>query len=77
VIKKLHQLFTAHPHKVGESYFQHCLTAMRFSFQTLYIAIVLFIHALFPFLFETKGSNKILQLANTMKSRQDNCDYRI
>jgi len=48
---------------------------MRFSFQALYIAIILFIHALFPFLFEIKGSDKILQLANTMKSRQDDCDY--
>ena len=65
------KLFTAHPHKVGESYFQHLCIAMRFSFQLFFLAVILFIHALFPFLLETKGSDKVLNLADDMNSRRN------
>ena len=70
-IRKLHDLFIAHPKNMGQSYFQHMLMAMSFVVQLLFTALVLFVHALLPFLFKSTASNKILKLANVMKSRKN------
>ncbi len=63
---RLRQLFTDHPASVGESYFQHFSVAMSFSLKTLHAGICCATHAVFPFLFEDKGSKIIGELHNQL-----------
>ena len=51
--------FTKHPNDIGESYLQHLMKGIIFSFKLVPVAVKFFIHAIFPFLFENSASNKI------------------
>lgn len=50
------RLFTEHPASVGESYFEHMVSAMGFSWRLFYAALMCLIHAFLPFLF-LKGAS--------------------
>ncbi len=43
--------FTAHPHAVGESYFEHLGFALRFGMKMALGGLTALVHAVFPFLF--------------------------
>ncbi|MEM7284395.1 MAG: DUF6356 family protein [Pseudomonadota bacterium] len=58
--------FTEHPASVGETYFEHLLTAFSFSFLMLKGALCCAVHALFPFLFTKTGSECIECLHDRM-----------
>ncbi len=62
----LNKAFTEHPASVGETYFEHLLTAFSFSFLMLKGAICCAVHALFPFFFTTTGSECIECLHDRM-----------
>lgn len=64
-------LFTQHPNKVGESYLKHFIIAIRFSFKLLTISCKVFIHAIFPFLFENSASDSISKLNDVLKKRKE------
>ena len=49
----MHNSFTKHPHKVGETYFQHMWSALKYSVRLEILALYVFIHAIFPFWFKT------------------------
>jgi len=62
--------FTKHPHSVGETYFEHMKNALRY-FTILYtLSICVFIHSLFPFLFETYAGDEIEKLNKELKNRR-------
>ncbi len=56
------QLFTRHPHSVGETYWQHLCFAIKFGVYMLLGSITAFIHAIFPFLFEKTTSGILCKL---------------
>ena len=62
----LGKAFTEHPASVGETYFEHLLTALSFSLTMLKGAVVCAVHALLPFLFTKTGSECIECLHHKM-----------
>lgn len=59
IIKKIRSQLCEHPKSVGETYFQHLRYALWAGSQMLVGGVCCTIHALFPFLFKTKGSEKV------------------
>lgn len=58
--------FTEHPAAVGESYGQHFVASMSFSFALLRAAFCCGVHAILPFAFEKSGSACITELYDRM-----------
>ena len=58
--------FTKHPASVGESYSQHMRVAASFGTRMLVTALAVYVHAIFPFLFERTGSSAITELYDRM-----------
>jgi len=56
------RLFTAHPEKVGESYFGHMAFAAWFASRLFAAGGAALVHAFLPFLFETTASRIIREL---------------
>jgi hypothetical protein len=56
-------IFTAHPHSIGETYFQHMKFAFLFGAKMAVGGCASIIHAIFPFVFQTTGSNMLMKLA--------------
>lgn len=63
------KLFTKHPHSIGETYFQHMFTALKFTLLFVKLAVTAFVHALLPFLFVDTASKKVCKLAKEMEER--------
>jgi hypothetical protein len=73
----MYTLFTAHPHKVNETYGEHFMIASRIGTQMVIGGFACIIHALFPFLFERTGSDTIYKLATMIterRNRAEGCD---
>ena len=66
-------IFTKHPEKVGETYFEHMFNALRYSLTFLFLCGVALIHSLFPFLFTKTASCVIQEMAEHMKEREEKC----
>ena len=62
--------FTKHPHKVGETYFEHMSVAMKYMFKLQLLSIIIYIHAMLPFLFETYVSDEIEKINKEMQQRR-------
>ncbi|WP_373299209.1 DUF6356 family protein [Arenicella chitinivorans] len=60
------RLFSEHPASVGETYWTHLLTALRFSGVLFVAGVCCFVHALFPFLFPKTASLLIYRLHTQM-----------
>jgi hypothetical protein len=64
-------LFTHHPRENGVSYVQHMIISLNLC-QTFAIAsIQSFIHALFPFIFETSSTDTVTYIKEMMKHNYD------
>jgi len=63
-------IFTKHPKEVGETYFQHLWIALKYSFKLLLLFVITFIHSIFPFIFKTTMSAKIIEMAEKLKNRK-------
>lgn len=61
--------FTKHLDEVGEGYFEHMMVAGTISLKLSKIAVIMFAHAIFPFLFETLGSDSLKLLMKDMNNR--------
>jgi uncharacterized membrane protein YgaE (UPF0421/DUF939 family) len=64
-------LFTKHPHEVGESYSQHFGVALRFGLRMIGGGLACFVHAIFPFLCERTGSETVRSLNASLCKRVD------
>ncbi len=60
------KLFTAHPHSVGESYFQHLGMASRFGGKLIAAGLACFVHGIFPFWCKSTGSKAVHKLSASM-----------
>lgn len=67
----LSDLFTDHPASVGETYGQHLVSALGFSFTMMVGALACAVHAIFPFLCVKTGSAKIVELHTRMVTHRD------
>jgi hypothetical protein len=56
-MKRLIDLFTVHPHSVGETYYEHFLAATMISMRLGLACLSQFAHAIFPFIYPPFGSD--------------------
>lgn len=68
------KLFTAHPHSVGESYWEHFRTATGFGTSLITAGLACLIHGIFPFLCKTTGSRAVRSLADRMIHARERFD---
>ena len=64
-------LFTRHPHEVGESYPKHFANSAGFGVQMLGAGMAALVHAVFPFLFVETGSRTLRRLHGRLSKRAD------
>lgn len=64
--KVIQTCFLDHPESVGESYFQHLLTASGFAARMIWGGLACFLHGLCPFICAKTGSSIINQLHRSM-----------
>lgn len=62
-------IFTSHPHSIGETYFQHLKFASQFGGRMLLGGFACLIHAVFPCFFEKTGSNMLLKMTHHFVGR--------
>tara|TARA_B110000263_G_C14846928_1_gene302359 strand:- start:191 stop:388 length:198 start_codon:yes stop_codon:yes gene_type:complete len=62
-------IFTTHPKETGETYFQHLWFALKYSFTLFGLFVIALIHSILPFIFIKTVSNKIIKMAENLKTR--------
>lgn len=62
-------IFTKHPHSIGETYLQHLMMALTFGGKMVCGGLACMIHGFFPFLFETTGSRTAIKLSEKFLKR--------
>lgn len=62
-------IFTEHPYRNGETYFQHMKKALSFAGTFFLLTLTAVVHAFLPFLFITTGSDTIKRLYINMRER--------
>lgn len=62
-------IFTEHPHDIGETYFQHLKFAVYIGFNMIVGGLALLIHAIFPFLFLKTGSRLLFKMTHRFVDR--------
>lgn len=70
-------IFTDHPHSVGESYFVHFKYALCMFMYTLAASLACLIHAIFPFLFQTTGSRILIKVMHKLIERRTTIDGKL
>ena len=70
-------LFTKHPHSIGESYFQHLRFAFMFGVTMAWGGIACMLHAIFPFIFPKTASNILLKMTQDFVERMPVVDERV
>ena len=76
---KLYHMFTDHPSSKNMTYFQHFYGSFTYFLFAFGASIAFLCHGLFPFLFETGGSDMTVMLINRLEAdgvveRKDNSD---
>ncbi len=66
----LNRIFSEHPAKVGESYFEHMVFAFRFSGRLLRASMAALLHGFVPCLCETTASQSILDMHAEISARR-------
>ena len=61
-----------HLNDINETYIQHLIFASKISYKLLCASIILFIHAIFPFIFVKTASCMIKEINKIIKEREDN-----
>jgi|TARA_B110000495_G_C22819764_1_gene478528 hypothetical protein len=69
-MKKNIKLFTNHPHSIDETYLEHMICASSYGFKMIFAGFASIIHAVFPFLFETKASECAKQINKEVEQRK-------
>jgi hypothetical protein len=62
----LRKLFGDHPASVGETYFEHLITATNFGLRMVLGGIACMVHGLVPGIFTTRGSDTVSTLHERM-----------
>ena len=64
------KLFTDHPQRVGETYFQHFRFAAKTGLLLLMAGAACLIHSVFPFVFTRTASQTIQRIHNDLQKRK-------
>ena len=75
--KNMKNIFTEHPNNIGESYFVHMKFAGIFGFKMIIGGLISLIHAVFPFLFISTGSNLLLKMTQHFIERMPRIEGKI
>ncbi len=67
--------FTKHPREVGETYFRHAGQASWYGVRLMLGGLACFVHAVFPFLCVTTGSETIRRLHGRLTGRADKVNW--
>ena len=67
---KLRNKFTEHPHSLGETYTEHLSCALYYGVSMLLTGLAVIIHAFFPFLFVTTGSDLAKEICKDVNKRE-------
>lgn len=70
-------IFTEHPDSVGESYFTHLKFACFFAVNMLGAGLACFVHGIFPFLFETTGSDILIKMMHKIIERKPDMEGKL
>ena len=62
------KFFTKHLDEIGESYFKHALSALSISYRCQIAVYTQFLHAIFPFIPPTPGTD-VRSLINYLKKK--------
>lgn len=73
--KMFHDLFFKHPHSVGQTYTQHCMTALGFGATMIVAGAACLVHAFLPRMFERTASNAVAHLYARMTARRRNAPH--
>ena len=73
---RMKNIFTEHPHSIGESYFEHFCFAFKFGAQMVIGGLACILNAIFPFLFKKTASNYLLKMTHEFVSRIKVVDER-
>lgn len=65
-------LFFKHPHSVGQTYIQHCVTALGFGATLIVAGAACLVHAFLPRMFERTASDAVALLYERMTARRRN-----
>ena len=66
----MHNPFTKHPNKVGEGYFEHMWEAIKVLLKLQFLSVIIYFHALLPFLFETYVGDEIEKMNKELQQRR-------
>jgi hypothetical protein len=67
--------FTRHPNEIGESYGAHFVAATGFGVRMIGGGLACLVHAVFPFLFATTGSQTTERLHRRLHGRVDKVNW--
>ncbi|CAN5350138.1 hypothetical protein BH10PSE19_BH10PSE19_13340 [soil metagenome] len=70
----MYTLFTAHLRKVHETYTEHFVIAASIGIQMIAAGAACVVHAVFPFLFESTGSDMLFKLAAMITQRRNQAE---
>lgn len=73
----MRKIFTDHPRSIGETYIQHLKFATYFGFHLTLGGIACIIHAIFPFLFKTTGSDILFKMMHFYINRMPCMEERM
>lgn len=73
----MRNIFTEHPHSIGETYFQHFCFAMIFGSKMIIGGLACVLHAVFPFLCKKTASNFLLAMTNDFICRMPVVEDRV
>ncbi|VVC77038.1 hypothetical protein AQUSIP_23650 [Aquicella siphonis] len=73
----MRNIFTEHPHSIGESYFQHMKFATLFGIKMITGGLACIIHAVLPFLFQKTGSKMLLGMTRHFVERMPSIDGNV
>ena len=71
MVKKILELFTSHPKSQNQTYLQHTLFALTSALMLFTCVGMLFVHAIFPFIFTNTTSRILLKLTNKLRISDD------
>jgi hypothetical protein len=60
-----------HLHETKMGYFQHLVFAWKFGLRCLFASLAAFLHGAFPFIWETKSSEIVLDLGKLISKHKD------
>lgn len=70
-------IFTEHPHSVGESYFTHLKFSCTFGLNMIAASLACFVHGIFPFLFKSTGSDILIKMMHKFVERQPRLEDKL